>query len=114
MGEKFEVNYDINLQKSTVILDKILSQINGKVVDDTYALTNDKLVITKGKSGLDVDKDELVYDLTQILIGRSDNGKATRYDITYVKKQKMQRLMKLKNHLYIKHTKMELILIKKN
>lgn len=86
-GKRFDVNYEYNTQKSTVIVSKLLSQIDGKVVDDTYTVSGNKLIITRGTKGLDIDKDGLIEDLTRILTKSSDTEKITRYDVNTVQRE---------------------------
>lgn len=80
-GKNFNVNHECNAQKIAVISSKLISQIDGSVIDDTYTVNGNKLVITKGKDGLDIDKDEIIYDLTELLLGKGGNEKVQRYDI---------------------------------
>lgn len=81
MGVNFKVKYECNAQKVAVISSKLLSQIEGSVIDDTYTVSENKLIITKGTKGLDIDKDEIIQDLVKMLIGKNDSGKVDRYDI---------------------------------
>ncbi len=86
-GKKFSANYEYNTQKSAVIVDKILSQIDGKVVDDSYTVNGDKLIITRGKAGLDLEKDKLIKDITDMLVGRKSSDKVIRYDVSTIQRE---------------------------
>lgn len=81
VGEEFKANYECDIQKVAVISSKLLSQVEGAVVDDTYTVNGNKLIITKGKTGLDIDKDIIIQDLTNIIMGSNGAGKVARYDI---------------------------------
>lgn len=80
VGQEFKLNYEYDVQKASVISSKLFSQIEDAVVDDTYTVNGNKLIITKGKAGLDIDKDEIIQDLLGIFV--SNNSQNTfRYDI---------------------------------
>lgn len=80
-GQDFNVSYECNTQKMAVISSKLLSQIEGCVIDDAYTVNDNKLIITKGKTGLDIDKDEIIHDLIELLLGKGGSEKVLRYDI---------------------------------
>lgn len=86
-GKKFSINYESNTQKSSVITSKVLSQIDGKVVDDTYTVNGNKLIITRGKKGLDVDKDKLIQDIINLLLSKDNSEKVNRYDVTTIQRE---------------------------
>lgn len=88
-GKKFEVDYEYSQSKLTLLVDKILELVEGKVVDDKYEVSNNILVITKGQSGLDIDKHNLAQDLTKIIVGQKGANKVQSYQVvTYDRKPK--------------------------
>ena len=85
-GKNFNVVYELNSQKVAVISSKLLSLIEGSVIDDSFTVSGNKLIITKGKSGLDIDKDKIIEELADILVGKKNLGKVARYDIGTTKR----------------------------
>jgi len=80
-GKDFNVQYEYSQAKSSIILEKILALIEGKVVDDKYEVVNNNLIITKGTTGVDIDKEELVLDLTHIIVGKESLNKVQHYTL---------------------------------
>lgn len=88
-GKEFHIQYEYSQSKIAVLVDKILALVEGKVVDDKYEVVENNLVITKGMSGLDIDKDELIEDLTEIIVGRDNSNKVQSYILkTYTREPK--------------------------
>lgn len=87
-GKYFKLDVTYNNTKASELVNKILSAIENKVVDDTYSVSQDKLIITKGKSGVDIDRDRIVEDLIHIFAGNSDTRALSYVVETYVREPK--------------------------
>ncbi len=85
-GEKFDAIFESDTQKMNIISSKLLSQIKGRVVDDTYTVNGNKLIITKGQKGLDIDKDKIIQDLANLIVRNNGSSKVLRYDITTIER----------------------------
>lgn len=68
LGKTIDIKYDIDTQKASATVDKILSLMDGRVKDDNYTIADNMLIITKGVIGVDVNKEELLQDLADGLL----------------------------------------------
>ncbi len=64
-GNEIDIDYTYNEESLTKIIDDINSKIPGVVVEPTYYIEEDSLIVEKGKDGIQVKKEELKNEVLQ-------------------------------------------------
>lgn len=72
--KNIEVNFTIDENSIDKVIDDVESKLPNVVVDNDYYIDGDKLIITKGKSGVVIDKDELKEKIIKEIKDFSDEN----------------------------------------
>ena len=73
--KRYEVVYDYDVNKLSDIVKEIKESLDGKTIDDSYIVdtVNNKLIISRGTTGISVDESNLKEDIIKLLASREDN-----------------------------------------
>ena len=73
-GKEVEVQYTCNQEKLDMLYGSILSKIEGKVEEYSYCIEEDELIITKGKDGKTIDREDFDKKIKEVIenFGKAD------------------------------------------
>ena len=70
-GKEFKIDYSYNGELLNQFVEDIRSKLPGIVVEPTYYIENDKLIVTKGTDGIEVKKEELKNQIILSIVERN-------------------------------------------
>lgn len=80
--KNIEINFTIDENSIEKIIEDVESKLPNVVVDNDYYIDGDKLIITKGKSGVVINKDELKQKITTEIKDFSDDNYTLEIPVT--------------------------------
>lgn len=101
----FKKNIDLDIKIDEKMLNNIISDISsnlpGKLIQSGYYIEENNLIITKGSEGFVVDKDSLIYEITQYTKDLSQNNSTLSIPVVMVKPDKID-IDKIHSEIYKK------------
>ena len=64
-NKKIDLKYNLDAEQTNKILEDIESKLEGVVIQNSYYIVGEELIITKGKDGIKIVKDKIINDIKQ-------------------------------------------------
>lgn len=69
-NKKINLNYSIDIEETNKILEDIESKLEGVVIQNSYYIEGEELIITRGKDGIKIVKEETINNIKQNIENR--------------------------------------------